>query len=36
VMVIDRDGIIRYRKSVMPIFRPTDDEVIGAIRSAAG
>jgi thioredoxin-dependent peroxiredoxin len=36
VMVIDRDGIIRYRKSVMPIFRPTDDEVIGAIRDAAG
>src|SRR5262245_4351249 len=32
VIVIDRQGIIRYRKSVFPIFRPTDDEVIGAIR----
>jgi thioredoxin-dependent peroxiredoxin len=36
VMVIDRDGIIRYRKSVLPVFRPTDDDVIAAIRSAAG
>jgi len=35
VMVIDRDGIIRYRKSVLPVFRPTDDEVIEAIKSAA-
>ena len=36
VIVIDREGVIRYRKSVVPIFRPTDDEVISAIRSAAG
>ncbi|HSB08090.1 MAG TPA: peroxiredoxin [Blastocatellia bacterium] len=32
VIVIDSQGIIRYRKSVLPIFRPTDDEVLGAIR----
>ena len=36
VIVIDPKGIIRYRKSVIPVFRPTDDEVINAIRSAAG
>src|ERR1044071_5527629 len=35
VIVIDPKGIIRYRKSVIPVFRPTDDEVINAIRSAA-
>lgn len=35
VIVIDADGIIRYRKSVLPIFRPSDDEVIAAIRSAS-
>jgi len=34
VIVIDAEGVIRYRKSVVPIFRPTDDEVINAIRSA--
>ncbi|MEW6208121.1 MAG: peroxiredoxin [Acidobacteriota bacterium] len=35
VIVIDGAGVIRYRKSVLPIFRPDDDEVIEAIRSAA-
>ena len=35
VIVIDTQGVIRYRKSVLPIFRPGDDEVIEAIRSAA-
>lgn len=35
VIVIDRDGVIRYRKSVLPIFRPTDDEVLALIKSAA-
>ncbi|HEX5736296.1 MAG TPA: peroxiredoxin [Blastocatellia bacterium] len=35
VVVIDADGIIRYRKSVIPFFRPSDDEVIDAIRNAA-
>ena len=35
VIVIDPLGIIHYRKSVLPIFRPDDDEVIQAIRSAA-
>src|SRR6185295_11866421 len=32
VLVIDREGVIRYRKSVLPIFRPSDDEVLAAIR----
>jgi thioredoxin-dependent peroxiredoxin len=36
VIVIDAKGIIRYRKSIIPFFRPGDDEVIEAIRSAAG
>jgi peroxiredoxin Q/BCP len=31
VILIDAAGIIRYRKSVFPIFRPTDDEVITEI-----
>jgi peroxiredoxin Q/BCP len=35
VIVIDPKGIIRYRKSVFPIFRPSDDEVIDAIRNAS-
>ncbi len=35
VIVIDGAGVIHYRKSVLPIFRPDDDEVITAIRSAA-
>jgi thioredoxin-dependent peroxiredoxin len=34
VIVIDKQGIIRYRKSVMPLFRPSDDEVLTAIRNA--
>ena len=36
VIVIDENGVIRYRKSVIPFFRPEDDEVIDAIRGAAG
>ena len=36
VFVIDPQGVIRYRKSVLPIFRPDDDEVIAAIRDASG
>jgi len=32
VILIDGAGIIRYRKSVFPIFRPTDDEVIAEIK----
>ena len=36
VLVIDPQGVIRYRKSVLPIFRPGDDEVIAAIRGAGG
>ncbi|HJQ69147.1 MAG TPA: peroxiredoxin [Blastocatellia bacterium] len=35
VIVIDPEGIVRYRKSVIPFFRPSDDEVIEAIRNAA-
>ena len=34
VIVIDKKGVIRYRKSVMPLFRPTDDDVLQAIREA--
>ena len=34
VIVIDPKGVIRYRRSVLPIFRPGDDEVIDAIRKA--
>ncbi len=35
VVVIDPNGVIRYRRSVLPIFRPSDDEVINAIREAS-
>ncbi|HYP26643.1 MAG TPA: peroxiredoxin family protein [Blastocatellia bacterium] len=35
VIVIDPAGVIRYRKSVIPIFRPGDDEVIQAIKDAS-
>ncbi|HJZ68533.1 MAG TPA: peroxiredoxin [Blastocatellia bacterium] len=35
VIVIDPKGVISYRKSVLPIFRPGDDEVIEAIRNAS-
>ncbi|MBL8206323.1 MAG: peroxiredoxin [Blastocatellia bacterium] len=31
VVVIDKDGVIRYRRTVIPIFRPTDDEILKAI-----
>jgi len=32
VIVIDREGVIRYRKVVLPIFRPSDEEIITAIK----
>lgn len=32
VVVIDSQGVIRFRKSVFPIFRPSDDEVLQAIQ----
>lgn len=35
VIVIDAQGVIRFRKSVFPVFRPTDDEVVAAIRRAS-
>lgn len=35
VIVINPEGVIAYRRSVLPIFRPGDDEVIEAIRGAA-
>jgi thioredoxin-dependent peroxiredoxin len=31
VVVIDKNGVIRYRRTVVPIFRPTDDEILNAI-----
>jgi peroxiredoxin Q/BCP len=34
VIVIDADGIIRHRRSIFPFFRPSDEEVIAAIKSA--
>lgn len=34
VIVIDKDGVIRYRRTVVPIFRPTDDEILSAIAQA--
>lgn len=34
VVVIDKAGVIRYRKTVVPIFRPTDDEILTAIAKA--
>ena len=35
VVVIDADGIIRYRKAQpLSLFRPKDDEIIAAIRKA--
>ncbi len=36
VVVIDKGGIIRYRKVVIPIFRPGDDEVLSAIKTVTG
>ena len=35
VIVIDPKGIIRHRKSIIPFFRPGDDEVIAAISNAS-
>ena len=32
VIVIDREGVIRYRKVVLPIFRPSDEEIITEIK----
>ncbi len=31
VVVIDRDGYIRYRREIFPLFRPSDDSVLEAI-----
>jgi peroxiredoxin len=33
VVVIDSNGIIRHRQVVFPFFRPSDDEILEAIRS---
>jgi thioredoxin-dependent peroxiredoxin len=33
VVVIDKDGYIRFRKVVLPVFRPGDDEVLAAIEA---
>jgi thioredoxin-dependent peroxiredoxin len=32
VVVIDKEGFIRFRQVVMPIFRPSDDEILKAIK----
>lgn len=34
VIVIDKEGLIRYRRTLFPLFRPTDDEIINAIALA--
>ena len=34
VIIIDSEGRIRFRKRVFLCFRPTDDEVLNAIRAA--
>jgi peroxiredoxin len=34
VVVIDKQGYVRYRKVVFPLFRPSDDSVIEAIKSS--
>lgn len=31
VVIVDGSGIVRFRKVVIPIFRPGDDEVLAAI-----
>lgn len=33
VIVIDQAGYVRFRKVVLPIFRPSDDEVLDAIQA---
>lgn len=33
VVVIDGDGVVRYRKVVFPLFRPSDDEILAAINA---
>jgi len=34
VIVIDPTGVIHYRRTMLPVFRPTDDQLLKAIRSA--
>jgi thioredoxin-dependent peroxiredoxin len=34
VVVIDKDGYVRYRRTLLPVFRPGDDEVLAAIAGA--
>ena len=36
VVVIDKDGVVRFRKVVLPVFRPSDDEILAAILNATG
>jgi peroxiredoxin Q/BCP len=35
VIVIDTTGIVHYRKTMLPIFRPNDDQLLNVIRGAA-
>lgn len=32
VVIIDKEGVVRFRKVVLPVFRPTDDEILEAIK----
>lgn len=34
VIIIDPTGVIHYRRTMLPVFRPTDDQLLKAIRSA--
>jgi thioredoxin-dependent peroxiredoxin len=34
VVVIDKNGLVRYRRVLLPVFRPGDDEVLAAIAEA--
>jgi peroxiredoxin Q/BCP len=34
VIIIDPTGVVHYRRTMLPVFRPTDDQLLTAIRSA--
>ena len=33
VVVIDAQGVVRYRKVTLPVFRPDDDEILAAVQA---
>jgi peroxiredoxin Q/BCP len=36
VVVVGPDGVIRYRKVVLPVFRPDEDDILNAVRQTMG